>query len=139
MSRACIPRTGGGFSAGCFALLVSTCVKQRLRVTRGDSTRRTSASRKLFSVILHSVFEVTARYVCGSSHMTCTRFILNGISMSVGSGTIRRFRPSSCNKVCYKKCLDADACKILLQINFVISKYRFNIVYQFHIVAIGNF
>ena len=139
MLRVYIPRTGGGFSAGCSVLLVSTCVKRRLRVTWAASTRRMSASRKLFSVILHSVFEVTARYVCGSSHMTCTRFILNGISMSVGSGTIRRFRPSSCNKVCYKKCLDADACKILLQINFVISKYRFNIVYQFHLVAIGNF
>jgi len=29
---------------------------------------------------------VIARYVCGLSHMTCTRSILSGISMSMGSG-----------------------------------------------------
>lgn len=88
MLRVYIPRTGGGFSAGCFVLLVSTCVKQRLRVTRDASIRRTFASRKQLSVIWHSVFEVTARYVCGSSHMTCTRSILSGISMSMESGSI---------------------------------------------------
>ena len=88
MSKACTPKTGGGFSAGCFALLVFTCLKRCLRVTRVDSTRRTSASRKLLFVIWHSAFVVTARYVCGSSHMTCTRSILSGISMSMESGSI---------------------------------------------------
>ena len=87
-SRACTPKTGGGFSAGCFVLLVSTCVKQRLRVTRDASIRRTFASRKQLSVIWRSVFVETARYVCGSSHMTCTRSILSGISMSMESGSI---------------------------------------------------
>lgn len=85
-SRACILRTGGGFSVGCFVLLVSTCVKRRQLVIRAGFTRTMSASRKQFSVIWHSVFEVTARYVCGSSHMTCTRFILSGISIFMGHG-----------------------------------------------------
>lgn len=88
MSRACILRTGGGFSAGCSVLLVSTCVKRRQLVIRAGFTRTMSASRKLFSVILHLVFEVTARYVCGSSRMICTRFILSEIFMSMGSGSI---------------------------------------------------
>lgn len=35
MLKACTPKTDGGFSAGCFALLVFTCVKRRLWVTRG--------------------------------------------------------------------------------------------------------
>ena len=86
MSKACTPKTGGGFSAGCFALLASTCVKRCLRVTRDDSTRRTSASRKLLSVIWRSAFGAIAHYVCGSSHMTCTRSILSGISISMANG-----------------------------------------------------
>ena len=81
-------RTGGGFSAGCFVLLVSTCVKRRQLVIRAGFTRTMSASRKQLSVIWHSVFEVTARYVCGSSRMTCTRSILSGIFISMGSGSI---------------------------------------------------